>query len=474
MPVFERNMHLFTRVLSLLRVPGDGPLMLRIGGDSTDHALLEPNVRRAPRGIFELTPTWFRDASVVVRALAARTILDLNLVTDLPRMAAQWANAAQAQLPPGSVAAYEIGNEPDLYNPAYWERVLSPIARLLDIRLFTSGLSPSTYIRRYVAYAQALAKFAPNIPLAAPVLAYPVAHLDWIASMLAIPHPGLGLVTAHEYPYSACAPPMSASYPTITRLLSTNATAGMAESLRPAIALAHGAGYPFRLTELNSVTCGGVAGVSDTFATALWAPDALFELARAGADGVNVHVRAYAVNAAFAMTTHGVVARPLLYGLILFARTLGPDPQLIDARTQLLDGARLHVWAVRVGGDVLHVLLINKSNHPVNAELRLPVAGRAKVERLLAPSVTAREGVTLGGQQLGPDDHWLGRPANETIAPGPGGYELTVPSTSAALLDVHLRPGPLGAPSGPVRRRSTADRFALARPAGSVPPSSAP
>jgi hypothetical protein len=31
--------------------------------------------------------------------------------------------------------------------------------------------------------------------------------------------------------------------------------------------------------------------VSDTFATALWAPDALFELLRAGIDGVNVHVR---------------------------------------------------------------------------------------------------------------------------------------------------------------------------------------
>jgi hypothetical protein len=38
--------------------------------------------------------------------------------------------------------------------------------------------------------------------------------------------------------------------------------------------LAHRAGFPFRLTEQNSVTCGGLAGVSNTFATALWAPAA--------------------------------------------------------------------------------------------------------------------------------------------------------------------------------------------------------
>jgi hypothetical protein len=33
---------------------------------------------------------------------------------------------------------------------------------------------------------------------------------------------------------------------------------------------------------INSVTCGGVRGVSNTLVTALWAPDALFELRRRG------------------------------------------------------------------------------------------------------------------------------------------------------------------------------------------------
>ena len=75
--------------------------------------------------------------------------------------------------------------------------------------------------------------------LAAPVLAYARQHMDWIANLLAGPHPGLGLVTAHEYPYSACASRSSPSWPTIGRILSAHATAGVAQLLRPVIVLDH-------------------------------------------------------------------------------------------------------------------------------------------------------------------------------------------------------------------------------------------
>jgi hypothetical protein len=443
MPVFDRHRELFERVLSLLRVPGDGPLVIRIGGDSADHSLLDINLPRAPRGIFELTPAWFRNTSLNVRDLDAQTILDLNLVTDLPWMAAQWARAAETQLPAGSIMGYEIGNEPDLYNPSYWSEIFSPLQRMLGIRLLPGQLTPSTYTRLFSAYAEELATYAPHIPLLGPVVAYPVPHLNWLATLLAGPHPGLGIVSAHEYPYSACAEPGSPLYPTVGRLLSEQATAGMAQSLRPATQLAHREGFSFRLTELNSVTCGGVAGVSDTFVTALWAPDALFELMRAGVDGIHVHVRANAINAAFAPTGHGFAARPLLYGLILFARTLGPDPELVDLRVHARPGDRLKVWAVRIRGGALHVLLINKGERPVDARLLIPGTGAATVERLVAPGAAARAGISLGGQRLGPYDNWLGRPADQRVTQGPSGYELTVAPTSAALVSVHLRAGAL-------------------------------
>ena len=48
--------------------------------------------------------------------------------------------------------------------------------------------------------------------------------------------------------------------------------------------------------------------------------------------GVNIHVRTDAINAAFTLSRHGLDARPLLYGMILFARTLSPDPQLVRVK----------------------------------------------------------------------------------------------------------------------------------------------
>ncbi len=44
---------------------------------------------------------------------------------------------------------------------------------------------------------------------------------------------------------------------------------------------------------------------------------------RTGADGANLHVRASTINAPFTITRRGLEARPLLYGLLLFNRTLG-------------------------------------------------------------------------------------------------------------------------------------------------------
>jgi hypothetical protein len=91
-----------------------------------------------------------------------------------------------------------------------------------------------------------------------------------------------------------------------------------------------------------------------------------------------------------------------------------------------------------VGGDALHVLLDNKGDRFLRIELQLPATGVATVQRLLAPSAGARDGVTLDGQRLGPDFDWRGRRASETVAPGSRGYLVAVPATSAALVQVHL------------------------------------
>ena len=46
---------------------------------------------------------------------------------------------------------------------------------------------------------------------------------------------------------------------------------------------------PLRIDEINTDSCGAAPGVSNAFVSALWALDALFEMARVGVDGVNIH-----------------------------------------------------------------------------------------------------------------------------------------------------------------------------------------
>ncbi|MEA2161423.1 MAG: hypothetical protein QOD66_3803 [Solirubrobacteraceae bacterium] len=428
LPLFERHRVAFGRVLSLLRV-GAAPLILRVGGDSADRSLWDPGLRRLPAWAFHLMPRWLGMARALIKHSPARLILDLNLVTSSPLRAAAWARAAEAKLPHGSILGFEIGNEPDIYDRPYW------LATHVGASVLPLGISPRSYLRDFRAYAHELIRFAPGVPLLGPAVANPSGSVGWISQLVAHARPLLGAVSAHRYPYSACLGPGSAAYPTVARLLSEKASAGNAQHVRAAAVAAHRAGLPFRMTELNSVTCGGRAGVSDTFATALWAPDALFELLRNGVDGVNIHVRTDTVNAAMVPVRAGIRARPLLYGLILFARTLGTDPELAALRLREGSGLHLKAWAVRASG-ALHVLLINKGTTPASVKLRITGTGPATVQRVLAASSNAKSGETLNGQTLGSDGRWRGRPDHEVIPSGPGGYAVRLPATSEALISL--------------------------------------
>jgi hypothetical protein len=434
LPGFAGHMAAFARVLSMLHVPGDGPVILRVGGNSADHTIWAARLRRMPRWVFELTPAWLQAARMVVRRVGVRLMLDLNLITDSPFAASRWARAAQADLPRRSIAGFEIGNEPDIYSRSFWVAWLS--RRGLDASILPPDVTAGGYAREFRAYSRLLRRFAPRVPLLGPEIAHPLRHASWVSSLVARAHADLGMVTAHQYPYTACTAPGSPTYPTIARVLSEHASAGTARSLAAVIGDAHRAGLPLLLTEVNSVTCGGVTGVSDTFATALWAPDTLFEFLRAGVDGVDVHVRTDAINAAFAFKRGELVARPLMYGLVMFRRALGTDPRLVGVQMRARRQMHVKVWAVRVAGGGLRVLVIDKGNRAARVALRIAPAGPASVQRLLSPSVAASSGVTLAGQSLDSRGRWIGHRVVSQLIPTADGYQLTVPRYSAALVSV--------------------------------------
>ena len=221
LPLFEQNTPVFERVLSLLHVPGNGPLVLRIGGDSADHSFWMPKMTtsRTPAWEFAVTPGFLARLRGLVERDRVKLIVDLNLVTDTPLTAATWAHAAETSLPRGSIIGFEVGNEPDIYAHSYW---VATIARSpLEARPLPLELTPDSYVSDFYAYAQVLGEGAPDVPLIGPAVAHPRVSLKWIKTLIADERPDLGAVSAHLYPYSACVKHASnSSYPTVARLLS--------------------------------------------------------------------------------------------------------------------------------------------------------------------------------------------------------------------------------------------------------------
>jgi len=91
---------------------------------------------------------------------------------------------------------------------------------------------------------------------------------------------------------------------------------------------------------------------------------------------------------------------------------------------------------VKLRGNRLHVLLIDKGPRAAVLRLKIRASQPATVQRLLAPSVRSSSGVTLAGQTLAPNGKWTGRRHTERVPCQADHYSVTVRPYSAALFSV--------------------------------------
>ena len=418
--------------VQLLRNLGQ-PLVLRIGGNSTDATWWPVRGTSPPPGIsYPLTPTWLASARALTGELGAKLILGVNLAAAPPRLSAVEARKLVRGLGAGHVAALELGNEPDVYGVFPWYR-----HRRRQVFARGAGYGLAAFTRE----AGRTAALLPELPLAGPA----TAELPWLASIPALiaAQPAMRVVTVHRYALQGCLTnPSSPAYPSIGNLLSDRSSAGLAQALVPYVALAHARGLRFRVDELNSAAlagCLGRPGVSDTFASALWMLDALFNLAGVGVDGVNVHSLPGAGYELFTFSHDAgswqAFVRPDYYAMLLFAQAFPAGARLLPVRTP---AGAVKVWATLAPDGRTRVALINKGPRPEWVELQLPpAAGPAEVEWLRAPGAAATRGVTLGGQTFGAQTTTgalIGPAQRQPVAQLLGWYSIQVPGYSAALL----------------------------------------
>ena len=119
----------------------------------------------------------------------------------------------------------------------------------------------------------------------------------------------------HRYPVSHC----GGENTTIGALLADASIGGQLEKLAPFIEATTKRSIEFWIGEGNSASCGGMPGVSDTFAAPLWAVDFLATLSKGGVSGMNFHGGPGGSYPPIAFDNGVLQTRPLWYGMLAFS-----------------------------------------------------------------------------------------------------------------------------------------------------------
>ncbi len=160
---------------------------------------------------------------------------------------------------------------------------------------------------------------------------------------------------------------------------------------------------PFRIDGLSSYADGGSAGISNSYASALWVMDTIFQTALAGGSGVNLQCGGQQPGTAIA-DNNGIVlgAQPVFYGALLAA--MAGSGTLLS--TQLSAGAlNVTAYAIQTASG-MSVLLVNKdAAQSLDVSIVLPQAmSSATLQQLTqvsagatTPSLAAFSGISIQG-----------------------------------------------------------------------------
>jgi hypothetical protein len=405
-----------------------GPGVLRFGGVSADTRVAWTDTSTPP-------PAWASgvlgtsDLRALARLASAsgwRVLLTLGMGHFDPAAAASEAAAARAALGP-NLAGIELGNEPDAYGRH---------------ALREAPWTFSQYAQQAQVYVSAFSESSQSIPLVGPDVSGSAVFGGWGAGE--VEQLGPTLLTGHHYPLGCHDTPP----PSIARLLSIETRRNEDVSLERYMRVARAAGIGFRMDETNSVSCGGTAGVSDTFASALWALSYIARSMSAGVAGMNFHgdpanCRGYAPLCAPTpqrLEDGELSVHPEWYAMLLARRLIGDRAigTLVHIGTHTGTGPDISVTALRAADGRAHIVVVDDDppgSAPVQLHLHVGrIYSQASILAMTAPSPSAVSGVSLGGRRVRPDGSFKEPQALPVVSRRGVLISLVVRPSSALLL----------------------------------------
>jgi len=383
----------------------------------------------------------------------------VNLVADVPSIAEAQTQAYASLMTPGSLVGIEIGNEPDNYPPVS-ERP-NPYYFLEDYATIEPGVLTS------------LQAYQPStVKIVGPAWGEPKSLTGGIGNVvndsgsaikigdyLSQEGSNLSLVTQHAYT-DQCTSLNRTTPPSDYLLQAAAQNCASSSYLFAGVAPTHALGLKYRIGETNSITGGGLSGISNTYQASLWIADFCARLAQGGVDGVNIFGDSktqYYTMFTFNQATTGTQTAytlnyvlPQYYGVLLFQQATQNKAQFLPVTTSATGNQVIYGWLD--ASNTIRVLILNKDEAGSGTvSLTLPTGyGDGTITRLVesvpnaSPAYLSTNGVTLGGQSF--DASVLGTEAangviqgnaySEVVVPSSNVYTFAMPVTSAVLLTV--------------------------------------
>jgi hypothetical protein len=419
-----------TPFVNLLRNLSPGaPVLLRLGGNSADDSWWATPAMRKPPYLYTLTPRWGANVRALLTALGGKAILGVNL-EEGPKIDSEIAPAEVADfnryVGASLIDAFELGNEPEFF----------PLSVVDGVRGQRGHDTFAAYGKKFFHIASELG----GAPLAGPGSVGPQ-WLRKLGTVLNDMPSRLKLVTVHAYAMKNCSRLARLS---MSDFFIRASIQGVADSIYGEVKAAAAHGKPLRVDEINGITCGGKAGLSNSFGEALWALNVLPALWRAGVQGVNFQTiygdRNQMIHAKHSASGWSVSVEPEYYGLLTFAGAAPAGSHLLRISDPGL--AHFYQFAVRAPDGSERVVLTNVGSVARSVGVTASgTRGTGSLSLLSAKSLSATGGTTLAGRSLSPRTGQLtGTPRLTLVRPNANGvYAVRVPAHAAAILTLAAR-----------------------------------
>jgi hypothetical protein len=309
-----------------------------------------------------------------------------------------------------TLLGFNIGNEPELFV----KKGLRP-----------AGWGYNDYIDEWKADRNAVLAQVPSAKFFGPEVCC-VSY--WFPSFLRDAGENGTLVAGSVHHYISNGGPGNAGGITPQGLLSPQAMNKFKQTEKGWVTEASKEGLPVDITEINTISNGGMAGVSNSFGATLWMSDVLFQSALLG-----IHQMSFqeVPGASYAFIDTQGYPRIIYLGLLFFSVATAHAALL----PSLLNSAEnVATYVLKGTNGTLRVVVINKEPKQGIAITMQPGGRYQKMTilRMQAASLTSTSGATLGNTVPSASGAW--HPSTqETELIRVGRATLNVPASSAAL-----------------------------------------